>query len=255
MKALQSAQKDLAATMAILRIRTAGGNADLLEATENNRKFFEQLKLQINAALPGKKNEAERNAQRAEADVLRGKEEERIRRDYERTQRERREDLDVRGLRAMGKGSEADKLALEIQQQREREEAKAAGADEAYIARLKEIQALEKAALEIDKTADALKRLTTEVRNAPSGFKVESYINQFATPRSSGWETGLGFAPKTLPATAQPVVINLRDAKFTIDGSKSPEETLNSFVRVLRVKANAVTGPNTALSTALDYFG
>src|SRR5438132_144454 len=53
------------------------------------------------------------------------------------------EDLRVRLLRAQGQDGEADRLALQLQQQREYDAAVKAGADAQTLALLKQVQALE----------------------------------------------------------------------------------------------------------------
>ncbi len=248
------ALEDVAHSMEILRAKGQGLNTTLLEQIEANRQYFEALKRQINEALPGKKNEAERNRERAEADTLKAKEDERIKADYERSQREKREDLEVRALRAGGKNKEADKLALELAQRRELLEAEKAGMDAAYIARLKEIQAIER-------TAAALNQLNTAVRNAPSGFKIESYINQSATPRPqpfNGPEIPLDGWSKRLPSPktgANTVVVQFQGPVRIDARDKTPKQAFAEWSKEFKQLQSITVGLNGNPADTLDFVG
>ncbi len=251
------ANEDLAATMEILRAKTQGLNVELLEQIEANRKFFSQLKQQIEAALPGTKNESNRNRQLAEAERMRQIEEDKIRRDYERSQREKREELEVRALRAQGKNKEAEALRKQLDDAREIAEAEKAGMDAAYIARLKEIQAIERG-------TKALDELTGSLRNAPAGFKVAPYSFEFGAPKTFDPKYPAGgsipYSP-TRPAfpkagTSTGTVNNsytfsFPGTDFILEGNTT-EEVFKSFITKLRQKKDATLGATGTLSEALD---
>ena len=250
-------QADLAATMEILRAKTQGLNVELLEQIEANRKFFSQLKKQIEDALPGKKNEANRNRQLAEVERFRQAEDEKIRRDYDRAQREKREDLEVRALRAQGKNKEAEALRKQLDDAREIADAEKSGADAAYIARLKEIQAIERG-------TKALDELTGSLRNAPAGFKVQPY--QFEFGASKAFEPKYPDGPSIPYSPERPAfpragtssgtvsntyTFSFPGTEFIIEGNTS-EEMFKSFIQKLRQKKDATLGVTGTLSEALD---
>lgn len=97
------------------------------------------------------------------------------------------EDLDVRALRAQGNTKGADDLAFKHQQDRELDDYRRTHdianntADAAQYAYLQQVQALEANRRAVDANTQAL---TTATRNAPSGFKLEGYIQQHATGAS-----------------------------------------------------------------------
>jgi hypothetical protein len=117
----------------------------------------------INTALPGTKNEAERNRLRAEAAAQEQQQEARARHQDELNRRYAEEDLQVRNLRALGQGDAADRLAFQEQQQREMQKAIDDGRDATYLNTLATVQNNELMAY-----LNGL--LTDATRNAPSGF-------------------------------------------------------------------------------------
>jgi hypothetical protein len=156
-------------------------------------------------------------------------------------------------LRAQGKDDEADKLAQEIRHKREYDEAVKAGLDEVTLARLKEVQAMEAVKKLIDD-------ITTSVRNAPSGFKIESYIHRYATPRPwdrPGWEQPLG-PPREFPATAsrsQAVTFDFTGANITIDArDKSPKQAFGEWSKEFRKLRTSTIGLNAEPALALTFL-
>lgn len=121
----------------------------------------------------------------------------------------------------------------------------------AYVARVRETAA-------IQATTSALNALTTSLRNAPSGFKVESYVNQYAAaritpglrrPESVPWSQG-GATSTGDARRIAPVIIN--NPVFTISGGTG-EALFNDFMQTLRKKQATTTGINSALSETLDW--
>jgi hypothetical protein len=94
---------------------------------------LDQELLAINSALPGKKNEAQRNADRDRATQLEAQQEQRAKEDYARAQQYATEDLAVENLRATGQGDAANLLAFKEQQQREYTQAILDGRDATYL--------------------------------------------------------------------------------------------------------------------------
>jgi hypothetical protein len=108
----------------------------------------------INTALPGTKNEAERNRLRAEAAAQEQQQEARARHQDELNRRYAEEDLQVRNLRALGQGDAADRLAFQEQQQREMQKAIDDGRDATYLNTLATTQNSELLAYPERDTAD-----------------------------------------------------------------------------------------------------
>lgn len=164
-----------------------------------------------------------------------------------------REDLEVRALRARGMDKEADRLALELRQRQELFEAEKQGMDEAYIARLKEIHGLEAA-------AEALDKLTTSVRNAPSGFKIESYINRFATPRPNPFSPpplDIPYTPErpTGPLPKSAVTFDFTGANITIDArDKTPKQAFGEWSKEFRKLRTSTIGLNAEPALALTFL-
>lgn len=144
----------------------------------------------FNAALPGSRNEAQRNADIARAKALAGQQEQQAREDYARNQKYAGEDLTVRNLRALGRGDEAGLLAFREQQQRELTQAILDGRDATYQSNLLTTQNNELLAYQNGLLSDAL-------RNSPTGwFGPNSYLGQYATPRGpSNYPTDSGPNP------------------------------------------------------------
>lgn len=172
-KALAKAKLAMAATMDILRIRVAGGNTQLREAIEANRRYFEQLRDDIKKTYKG----AEERRLLAEATGLEQREAARIRQEHAQAQTRSTEDLRVRELRSRGLEREADAMALNLNQQREYEDAIKAGFTDAMLAQLRYVQALEKVQFATNGAVSAL-------LNVPTGFKVALAAFNATTPTS-----------------------------------------------------------------------
>lgn len=135
---------------------------------------------QINAALPGSKNEAQRNHERDVAAQQEAQNEANARRQYAEQSQYATEDLAVRNMRALGQGDQANLLAFKEQQARELQAALDANKDATYINNLKITENNELLAFLNGTLSDA-------VRNNPSGFYGSAaYLSQFASPFSGG---------------------------------------------------------------------
>jgi hypothetical protein len=165
-----------------------------------------------------------------------------------------KEDLQVRLLRAHGQDSEANALAKRLADQREYDAAVKAGADAATLALLKTVQTAE----ELKAASDAL---STSLRNPPSGFKIESYINRFAAPRPwtyPGPPLDIPYRPQGGPTTTGGnggTRVDMRGATITLSLPKGmkPEEVGPAFMRFLDKVASTTIGGNAPISEALDY--
>lgn len=278
-EALKVARETFARNLASFDAQARGTNTPLSDAIAQKQAEAQQLRDQAKAANPGQPGPWGRldySARQAAIDHINESEKlyiERLqkedalkRADYNKTLTE---DLRVRLLRAQGRDKEADTLALQIQQQREYAAAVAAGADATTLLFLKTVQAAEKVKQVVDS-------LTTSVRNAPSGFKVESYINSFAEARKSygsgaiggGWETGLGVPPIVVGSNPNSpnspnspkgggggTTVNMPNATFSfmVPPDASPEKVGKGFMIFLRRVASTTVGPNVPLGSALDY--
>jgi gas vesicle protein len=101
------------------------------------------------------------------------------------------EDLDVRTLRDQGRQHDADILQKRHEDERELAKAMEAHMSDAYLAQLKQNQAMEEAAVAAGTTASAFNALATSVRGGPGGFKLNGYIQQFGDgAAASEWPSG-----------------------------------------------------------------
>lgn len=219
LKRFREASASLQATMSILRIRTAGGNASLQEALEQNRRYFEQLDKDITNTYKGKKREDERRRLLAESNRLEQQEAARIRAEFARKQREATEDLQVRALRARGLEREADALALALEQQREYEAAVREGFTAAQLEQLRYVQALEKVKAATQGVSNAL-------LNAPTGFKVA--LERFVATTAENVGAAMGTirpGDGTSSASGDTTVI------LTLDGKAVAKGVVNTLKR------------------------
>jgi hypothetical protein len=183
-EAFQKAVEDFARSIASANARLHGNSleADIIDAQQqaaDRRKKAEELQV-VGGVLGNedleRRQEEERARQMAEINRL---EAEQIRILKERDAEQKRfakEDLEVRALRAKGQDKEADRLALENRQKQELFEAERAGFDAAYIARLKEVQAMEKSKTAFDE-------LSKSALNMVQGYRYQSTIFKNLTPR------------------------------------------------------------------------
>jgi hypothetical protein len=225
----------------------------LAEIIDGLKTSLESQLLAINAALPGTRNEAQRNADRARAQALATQQEEQAREDYARTQKYATEDLAVRNLRATGQGDAASLLAFREAQQREMEQAILDGRDATYQNTLATTQNNELIAYQ-----NGL--LSTAFRNAPTGFFASSYYSQFATPRGpAGYPTDSGPNPlgpdptggltppggsRGRPVLPQQTII------LTVDGKVLTRVVVNNLDQT----AAATGGAGSSRSDALNVY-
>lgn len=267
-KELTRLKEQFAVSMEVFRANVSGVGSGEIEAQARLKADTDALKLLARTVNPvdAFNRGGQSAAQQKKLDAILAEIEagakilaDRLKADFAEARKRAREDLEVRALRGQGKTKEADALRFQLEQDRELAEAERSGMDAAYLARLKEVQAIER-------TAQALNTLTTSVRNAPSGFKVESYINSFAAaspfpPQGSGIPGGsipyrpAGPLPK--PGGGGTTILNFSqgslDGAFVIDGNESPTEIARKVVAGLRVIAASSVGINVPLSQALDY--
>jgi hypothetical protein len=258
-EALQKAADDFARslTSAGARLRGDSLTADILDAQQEAADRRTRVPI-VGGVLGNKELEKyqqdERNRQLAIINQLEAEQIQLLRERDAEQKRFAKEDLEVRALRASGRNDEANKLALLNQQRQELFEAEKAGYDAAYIARLKEVQAMER-------TAEAMNALTTSVRNAPSGFKIESYIHQFAEARKmpitygtqSGWE-GDGFpTPKTFGNTSSNV-FNVTGPVYIDAKTKTPKKAFEEWSKEFKQLRSSTTGLNDDPAKALNFL-
>ncbi len=98
--------------------------------------------------------------------------------------------------------------------------------------------------------------LTTSVRNAPSGFKIARYINEFAAARTSPFvapPTVLPYNPIAPTSTGPKTTVNIGTVSFKIPDGMKPEQVGPAFMNYLHKVADRTVGPNAPLSDALEY--
>jgi hypothetical protein len=264
-KEMHRLQDQLKLTMDQFRAQIKGD--DLAIQIASARAALITLLKQINDAYPGKKNEDERNRQRAEAQALEAQQEQQLRQADAQRRKEASEDLKVRLLRAQGQDAAADALALANSQQREYNQAVKDGADAAYLAMLTQVQAAEK-------TKAAMDSLQDSIRNAPTGFRPEDYglgqvmpvgggvtlptttsrpgipmINPFLPPRQVPVDQTQGAAPTTAV-----IYVNMPAGAVLIDGRENPDMIASKAVAGFRRFAAGSIGPNAPLAKAIELM-
>lgn len=171
-------QESLKLTMEAFRAQVRGD--ELGVAIAGARANLVELLKQINAALPGTRNETERNRQRAEAQRLEAQQEAQLREEYARKQLDAQDDLQTRLLRAQGKNDEA----YARQQARERADlirsfgGEIDATEAATLALLDQVLAQEK----LTQASDAA---TKSALNMVSGYKLQATVFGAMAPRSS----------------------------------------------------------------------
>jgi len=277
-EAMAKLRESLARSLELERAKATGGNVAQIEAENSVREYYERLREETDKAFKIRsvakgatrvdreinrlrdKEIADKKARMEELAMLEKVAIDRVRQSIAEAKKAAREDLEVRALTAAGKDKEAEALRRELADRREEQEAKNAGLDEAYIARLKEVQALERSKKAIDD-------LTASVRNAPAGFKVQPYSFDHgasspnpANRPPAAWPPTGGLPNTPLPwgrpasggtGTPAPVTIQFFDTDFKIEGNTT-EELFKSFIQTLRKKKDATLGVAGTLSEALD---
>lgn len=167
----------LAVSFEVLRARQAGRSTSLIEALEQNRRYFDQLEEEIRRTYSGRRRESDRFRLYGEAERLEQAEASRIRKEWEASQLRRTEDIEVRRLSALGMTKEAEALKLTLDQQREYDSARQSGYTDAMLAQLLYVQGLEK-------VAAAAQQATASMLNLPTGFKIAAAIFNASAPLS-----------------------------------------------------------------------
>jgi gas vesicle protein len=205
-------RKALDATMESLRASVSGDTLASRKAQVHAESAA--IRKQIEEAYAtGDKNSAnvrERNKLLAEANKLEAERLRQLEQEIAVLQRRTIEDYNARAAAATPGNEKAEALAdFDRKQQREREDlvmSFGSVIDEFEAARLKALDsalAAEKLAFATEGAANALDGLTTSVRNAPSGFKIERYTYANAVPKSvSGLDNvPSAFSPPSVPFT------------------------------------------------------
>jgi hypothetical protein len=153
---------------------------------------------QINAALPGTKNEAARNAARALATQQESEQERQAREQFARSQQFVGEDLQVRLLAAQGQEKAAAALKLQHDQARERQALidsfgpEIDATEQTTLALLDQVQAQEK----LKAATDAA---TGSALNMVAGYRLQATIFEAMNPRGAS-----GKIPKQWPGFVSP---------------------------------------------------
>jgi PAS domain-containing protein len=191
----------------------------------------------------------------------------RLKRQDALNKKDAQDSLQVRLLRAQGQGDAADRLAFDNAQAHEWQQAIIDNRDATYMNTLATVQAAERIA-ELNGT------LQDAERNSPNGFRVDPYLYDFQTPRTSdpfntgmpplnqpngtGPASGSGLTPpggSNSPPTSHPAsVLNLTFAagSIVVDGSESADEVVDRLVDRLDSAAAALNGRGSSRVPALD---
>lgn len=118
--------------------------------------------------------------------------------------------------------------------------------------------AAEKAAFAAKGFADAVNAATSSVRNAPSGFKLAGYVQEYATGIQPGPMRGLapdlGFRPP-LTTPSQPMAsttFSFAGATFTFPDATDGKEAARAFLAELDKQKRQTVGPNGTRAAALE---
>jgi colicin import membrane protein len=174
------------------------------------------------------------------------------------------ESLDVRILRAQGKTKEADALDLRNRQEQERDEFKRTHklvddpnttADDAEVAQ--NIAAYNKLlyaqSLELTANTKAIEE-NTRVHNSPTGFKVEPFVYQFATPAKRPPISTAPNGPRVNPIPTAGASLSKAPVTVTnnwyIDGTKGTREMVKQIAVVLRQITTETLGKDADIADA-----
>lgn len=203
-KAMAEAQKQVAFAMADLRATVgrdsvAQGIAQIEADREQRRKAIEEA---YSGGGSGSEQVRKRLAALAEMNALENARIAQLREEYALMQQRAAEDLQVRLLTAQGRSSEAKALALQLAQQREREDlVKSFGdtidpTEAATLALLDQVQAQEK-------LATATNAASSAALNMVQGYKLQAQIFAASSARASG----TGMSSYSGPASGGPSVL------------------------------------------------
>jgi hypothetical protein len=127
-------------------------------------------------------------------------------------------------------------------------EAQRAGMSAEYIERLKQVQSLEKA-------RRALDDLTTSVRNAPAGFKIERYIHEFAPTRKMPTVDN-PFIPtnQTWTNASQGTTFNVTGPVYIDAKTKTPKKAFEEWGKEFKQFRSTTIGLNDDPAKALGFL-
>lgn len=222
----------------------------------------------INQALPGTRNESERNRLREEAAAQEAEQERRATAQDALNKKMEEESLQVRNLRALGRTDDADRLAFQQSQEKEMQQAILDGRDATYLNTLATVQNNEMIAF-LNGT------LQNATRNSPTGFFVNSYLGDYANRIPDPFGTGLippnypinteppgtgsagtsGLNPPGSRTSGRTTVIQqvvVQPGAMQFDRNMKPEEVGPAFVTYITRQAAAIGGAGSSNSDALD---
>lgn len=207
----------------------------------------------------------ERNKLLAEAALLEQKRIDLLKEESAALSRYFTEDLRVRELRAQGRTSEADAVEFQNRQARERDEyrrthdmTQQASIDQYNY--LVYVQGLEKNSEALRANTQALQ---TFMRGAPSGFKLEGYIQEVAkgrpypssqpiNPLVPSSRPNFGMGASATSATPAPITFSFAGATFTFPDAKDGKQAARDFVRELDALKERTFGPSGTRAAALE---
>lgn len=209
----------------------------------------------FNAALPGTRNEGQRNADIAQAKAYAEQQKQQAAAQIAADNKYASEDLAVRNLKALGHTDEANLVAFKEAQQRELAQAILDGRDATYQNNLVTTQNNELIAYQNGLLATAL-------RNAPTGFYgAAAYIGQYATPRSAD-PFGTGMPAPNSPlgpdptggltppggSRGRPPLPTTQTIILTVDGKVLTRAVVNNLDQTAAATAGAGSSRSDALN-------
>lgn len=243
-------RKALAVTMDSLRAEVGKDAlaANIAQVNANRETLRKQIEDAYAGGGANSDTVKERNRQLAEMNRLEDERIQQLKQEAAVLVQRQQEDYKVRELRARGQTKQADDLAFQEQQQRERQDLITSFGDSidaqeaATLAALDAAQAAERQAYATGQNTSALNALTSTLHNAPTGFKIAPYTYDFATPKPRTYtQNGFPQTPNSQPQlTLAPV--------FNIDGTKSSRDQVKSIAVELRKIVSDAFGKDADIS-------
>jgi TP901 family phage tail tape measure protein len=267
-KASKEAEKQLHAMQVAVDQNIASLRADVTgdklgAAIEQVNEARESMRKAIEDAYPGGSREKVRYEKMDEMNALMDRRLQLIEQEIALEAKRSQEDYRVRLLSAQGREQEAEALRYQLEQERELEDLRKSFGDDvdateaATYAIAQQTLAAEKLKHDAALAAGELSGLSTAVRNAPAGFKINRYIQEFSTPTPVGRSSltppdrPLTNPRPTTPSELQPIyVMQFPNTTFKIN-AKSPAESLKEIARELKQQGSA-SDPSAKLSDLLD---
>lgn len=234
----------------------------ILDADTTPKELIYRIKdaeLQKRLLAENAKAQADYNASLEEYAKLEREQIELIAKHIAEAKKEYDEDLKVRLLRATGHDKEADSLAFDNEQKRERDKL-----IESFGAEIDAQEAATLALLDQVQTAERLKQsvdaLTTTMSNAPSGYKVDEYTYRFGIPRTytpNSFPINIPYTPGNPGGgtTANRPPLNVNTLNISLPNVVKPEQVGPALIKYLDQVGAKTLGINATRADVLEVAG